>query len=292
MAWTQWQPPPAPVSAAAAPGAPAKAPGAAANGPGGAANGPGGAANGPGAAANGPGATPPQATAPAPDPAGSASGSESASQSGSAPGPEQASGPGLESGPGSTAEQPPGAETGPGSTPEHRPGPESGPGSGPEPGSTAATATSPLPASAPVHLDIPAIKVHTKLIRLGLEDDGSVEVPALGGDVPAGWYRNSVTPGEVGAAVLIGHVDSARDGPAVFYRLGDLRPGDDISVRRADGTTAKFQVETVALFPKSDFPTDLVYDPVPYPALRLVTCGGSFDRKRSTYRSNLVVTAR
>ena len=129
-------------------------------------------------------------------------------------------------------------------------------------------------------------------MRLGLKDDGTVEVPPLGGDAPAGWYRNSVTPGEVGAAVLIGHVDSARDGPAVFYELGNLRPGDDISVRRADGTTAKFQVETVALFPKSHFPTDLVYDPVPYPGLRLVTCGGSFDRKRSSYRFNLVVTAR
>lgn len=155
-----------------------------------------------------------------------------------------------------------------------------------------ATAIPQLPPSVPVHLDIPAIKLHTKLTQLGLNEDGTVEVPPLGGDVPAGWYRNSVTPGEVGAAVLVGHVDSARDGPAVFYRLGDLRPGDDITVRRADGTTATFQVETVALFPKNKFPTDLVYDPVPYPGLRLITCGGSFDRKRSSYRSNLVVTAR
>ncbi|GAA2633386.1 class F sortase [Paractinoplanes durhamensis] len=149
-----------------------------------------------------------------------------------------------------------------------------------------------MPSSVPVHLDIPAIEVHTGLVRLGLNRDGTVEVPPLDGDAPAGWYEHSVTPGEIGAAVLIGHVDTASDGPAVFYRLGALKPGDSITVRRADGTTATFHVVTVGLYPKSDFPTDLVYGPVPYPGLRLVTCGGSFDRSRATYRSNVVVTAR
>jgi len=143
----------------------------------------------------------------------------------------------------------------------------------------------------PIGLDIPAVGIHTELIRLGLHRDGTVQVPPLVSDAPAGWYENSASPGEAGAAVLLGHVDSARDGPAVFYRLSALRRGDAISVRRADGTVARFTVTTVSLYPKSDFPTRLVYGSTPYPALRLVTCGGSFDRRRGTYRDNVVVYA-
>ncbi|GGN41614.1 sortase (surface protein transpeptidase) [Actinoplanes campanulatus] len=145
--------------------------------------------------------------------------------------------------------------------------------------------------SVPVRLEIPSIGVDTGLMTLGLRDDGTLEVPPLRGDAPAGWYRHSPTPGEVGASVLAGHVDSARDGPAVFHRLGEARPGDPVAVRRTDGTVARFTVTKVATYPKRDFPSDQVYTPLDRPGLRLITCGGVFDRGRGSYRSNIVVFA-
>ncbi|WP_426505257.1 class F sortase [Dactylosporangium sp. McL0621] len=149
-----------------------------------------------------------------------------------------------------------------------------------------------MAASVPVRLAIPAIGIDTSLMSLGLNPDGTVEVPPLKSGAPAGWYRNLRTPGEVGPAVLLGHVDTAHDGPAVFYRLRDLRPGDTASVRRADGSVAVFVVERVVEVPKTDFPTDAVYGPVGYPALRIVTCGGTFDHVRHEYRGNILVYAR
>jgi sortase (surface protein transpeptidase) len=145
--------------------------------------------------------------------------------------------------------------------------------------------------SVPRTLDIPAIGVHTPLISLGLKPDGTVEVPPLDRDAPAGWYKNLATPGEAGPAVILGHVDSARDGPAVFYRLRDLQPGDRISVGRTDGSKVRFVVRSVARYPKKDFPTAAVYGPSPRAELRLVTCGGSFDALRRHYRDNIVVFA-
>src|SRR5262249_55622183 len=149
----------------------------------------------------------------------------------------------------------------------------------------------PLEASVPVHLDIPAIRVSTSLMALGLDADGTIAVPPLSRAAPAGWYRYLVTPGEIGPAVILGHVDTARDGPAVFYRLRELRPGDIVTVRRVDGRTARFAVDRVAEYPKSAFPTQEVYGSVGYPALRLVTCGGAFDRVHGEYRGNVVVYA-
>jgi hypothetical protein len=145
--------------------------------------------------------------------------------------------------------------------------------------------------SAPVRLDIPAIGVHTAVTPLGLHPDGTVEVPPPERDAPAGWYRYLAAPGEVGPAVIVGHVDSARDGPAVFYRLGALRPGDTVSVRRADGVVAGFTVVDVVVYPKAAFPTAAVYGPADRPVLRLVTCGGTFDRDRGEYRDNVVAYA-
>jgi hypothetical protein len=149
----------------------------------------------------------------------------------------------------------------------------------------------PLARSEPVHLDIPAIGVSTPLMALGLNPDGTIAVPPLRRDAPAGWYRYLVTPGEVGPAVILGHVDTARDGPAVFYRLQELRPGDTVSVRRVDGRTAVFTVSRVAQYPKLAFPADEVYGAVDHPALRLITCGGSFDPIHRQYRGNVVVYA-
>lgn len=148
-----------------------------------------------------------------------------------------------------------------------------------------------LPASAPTRIDIPAIGVASDLVDLGLNDDGTVEVPPLVKDSKAGWYRDSPTPGELGPSVILGHVDSAEYGPAVFFRLGDLRPGDQVSVARADGTVAVFTVERVASYPKASFPTLEVYGNTDRAELRLITCGGQFDPKSRNYLNNIVVYA-
>jgi len=143
--------------------------------------------------------------------------------------------------------------------------------------------------SAPVRLAIPAIGVATRLVRLGLEPDGAKQVPGDFG--AAGWFAGGPAPGQLGPAVIAGHVDS-RTGPAVFYRLRDLRPGDRVEVLRADGSLARFAVERVGQYPKARFPTDDVYYPTLTPRLRLVTCGGSFDREAHSYRSNVIVFAK
>jgi hypothetical protein len=146
-----------------------------------------------------------------------------------------------------------------------------------------------LPLSAPVRLEIPAIGVSSLLIRLGLNHDGTMEVP---GDFQvAGWFTGGPQPGQLGPAVIAGHVDS-RTGPAVFYRLRDLRAGNAVLVERADRTRLRFVVERAQSFPKAGFPTAAVFGPVPSAALRLVTCTGDFDRARGSYRDNLVVFAR
>jgi hypothetical protein len=132
--------------------------------------------------------------------------------------------------------------------------------------------------------------VHTDVIPLGLDPDGTVSVPPLETDAPAGWYRNLASPGEPGPAVLLGHVDTYR-GPAVFYRIDELRHGDSISVHLDDGRAVEFAVDSVRLYPKADFPTQEVYGQTVEPVLRLVTCGGAFDRNRRSYLSNVVVYA-
>lgn len=129
------------------------------------------------------------------------------------------------------------------------------------------------------------------MMQLGLKADGSIEVPPLTRHSPVGWYRLSPTPGEDGTSVLLGHIDSAAYGPAVFFRLGALHPGAQIDVHRADGVTAVFRVDRVAKYPKKAFPSRLVYGPTTYPSLRLITCGGSFDRSVHSYRDNIVVFA-
>lgn len=148
-----------------------------------------------------------------------------------------------------------------------------------------------LARSLPVRLDIPAIGVHSSLRQLGLNADGTVEVPPLGCDSHAGWYKYSPTPGQVGPAVILGHIDSAACGPAVFFNLGKLRQRDTASVTLADGTVAVFQIEKVVEYKKAEFPTLAVYGNTDRAALRLITCGGTFDPSARSYESNIVVYA-
>ncbi|WP_214409581.1 class F sortase [Sphaerisporangium fuscum] len=156
-------------------------------------------------------------------------------------------------------------------------------------------AATPVPAvltrSEPRRLDVPRIGVHVPLGRLGLNADGTVQIPPVDHPEQAGWYARGVTPGERGAAVILGHVDGGgRKG--VFFDLGRMRAGDTITIGRADGSTATFAVESVEMVAKSRFPTRRVYGPLDHAGLRLVTCGGTFDRRIGHYTSNVIVYAR
>jgi sortase (surface protein transpeptidase) len=150
---------------------------------------------------------------------------------------------------------------------------------------------SPERAAEPVSLAIPAIDVRTDLMSLGLNGDGTVEVPPLEEDDRAGWYEPGPEPGDVGPAVILGHVDSAQWGPGVFFDLGAMEEGDEVSVTRADGTVAVFAVDRVERHPKDDFPTIAVYGNTDDSELRLITCGGAFDSGARSYEDNVIVFA-
>ncbi len=145
--------------------------------------------------------------------------------------------------------------------------------------------------SVPVSLSIPAIGVSSKLIRLGLGSDGTMQVPPLfAKPSEAGWYEYSPTPGQVGPSVIVGHIDTDQ-GPSVFYRLGAMRPGEEVDVALADGTTAVFRVTGVRAYSKASFPSSTVYGPTDNAALRLITCGGDFDPTTGHYLGSTVVFA-
>lgn len=150
----------------------------------------------------------------------------------------------------------------------------------------AADAVAPVPP--PVRLTVPAAGIDTGLTGIDLDATGALTPPST--DTVAGWYRAGPSPGAPGPAVVTGHVDSAA-GPAVFFRLRDVRVGDPVSVVRADGTTVRFTVTRVARYPKAAFPAAEVYAPRPGPELRLITCGGTFDHTARSYLDDLVVYA-
>jgi sortase (surface protein transpeptidase) len=144
------------------------------------------------------------------------------------------------------------------------------------------------PVAEPVELTIPAIDVSTRLIHLGLTATGALQVPPT--TAIAGWYTGSPRPGAIGPAIIDGHIDSYR-GPGIFFRLVDLRTGDRVYVRQADGTLVVFRVVRVQMYLKNHFPTQAVYGSTPDAELRLITCGGVFDPARGSYLSNVVVYA-
>jgi len=150
----------------------------------------------------------------------------------------------------------------------------------------------PAPAALPVAVRVPAIGVDSELLTLGLNADGTLEVPQPGPDYDkAAWFGDSPRPGDIGPAVIEGHVDSAANGPSVFYELGRLVVGDRIEITRADGSVATFAVNEVRVVPKTDFPTFDVYSNTEGPELRLITCGGPFDSAARSYVDNIVVFA-
>ena len=147
-----------------------------------------------------------------------------------------------------------------------------------------------LPRSTPLWMDVPAIGAKSSLVPLGLNADQTVEVPPVDQPMQAGWYKHGPTPGQTGPAVVLGHVNGGgHDG--IFVRLHELRPGDEIRIGREDGRVARFVVERVDQVPKNRFPTDSVYGNTSEPELRLITCGGSFDEAADSYRDNIIVYA-
>jgi sortase (surface protein transpeptidase) len=148
----------------------------------------------------------------------------------------------------------------------------------------------PEPAASPDQLLIPAIGVDTRVVELGLQTDSTVQVPQDADD--AGWYKLGPSPGANGSAVILGHVDS-EVGPAVFYRVSELVPGDRIQVGLSDGAVATFAVARMATYANEDFPAHRVYaGSARRPTLVIVTCGGEYDRDNGGYQSNVVAYAR
>ena len=153
---------------------------------------------------------------------------------------------------------------------------------------TLAADASPGGRAAPLRVRIPSIDVDSSLLRLGVDGAGALQPPDDFGR--AGWFPASPVPGDVGPAVIAGHVDSYV-GPAVFFRLRELAAGDEVLVDRSDGTTARFTVTAAHRYPKDAFPTQEVYGPTARAELRLITCGGAFDRTARSYLDNVEVTA-
>ena len=194
------------------------------------------------------------------------------------------------------AAQAPGTRIGPGASSSFRPKPTpTGPRLSVLPtasGTPKPTTPLVLAASAPSAITIPSIGVQSTLVQLGLNPDKSIEVPPLDDpDSKAGWYKYSPTPGQVGPTVILGHVDSAKYGPGVFFKLGALQPGATVEVTLTDRIVAVFTVDKVVAYPKSAFPSTAVYGTIDHPGLRLITCGGTFDPTAGSYESNIVAYA-
>ncbi|QXV59824.1 class F sortase [Amycolatopsis sp. TNS106] len=153
------------------------------------------------------------------------------------------------------------------------------------------TVTRGLPKADPVSIDVPAIEAKSSLIPLGLNADNTIEVPPVTEPMQAGWYVHGPTPGEIGPSVILGHVDGDKQ-KGIFFRLKELTPGAKVSITRKDGVTAEFTVTKVERVAKDKFPTDAVYGDTTEPELRLITCGGVFDKASRNYLDNVIVFAR
>lgn len=149
-----------------------------------------------------------------------------------------------------------------------------------------------LPFSKPNAISIPSLQIESELIEVGKNPDGTIEIPAGEDYDKAAWYKHGAAPGQIGSAVIEGHVDSIKTGPSIFFTLGSVQPGQSVFVDRADGARVEFVVEKVAEFNKDNFPTEQVYGGKDYAALTLITCSGTFDTDSGEYQSNIVVTTR
>ncbi|MGX1910363.1 class F sortase [Streptomyces phaeochromogenes] len=153
-------------------------------------------------------------------------------------------------------------------------------------------AAEPLGDARPQRVDIPALGVQAPVVTRGLDPRGAIDPPPYGQPGTVGWYGDGARPGAAGTALLVGHVDTETR-PAVFYHLSEVRPGETVRVVRDDGRVAEFTVEDVQVFARDRFDAEKVYGTrqTGRAELRLITCGGTFDRTSRTYTANVVVSA-
>lgn len=154
---------------------------------------------------------------------------------------------------------------------------------------TDATFVKPLAASIPTNISIPAVNIKAPVKTVGMTSTRAIEMPPVL-EWTTGWYKYSPTPGQTGPAIIVGHVDNYKN-VSVFWRLRYVQPGDDIFVTRADGGVVAFKVNALKQFSQADFPTQEVYGNISYPGLRLITCGGTFNKATDSYDQNTVVYA-
>lgn len=149
---------------------------------------------------------------------------------------------------------------------------------------TAPPSPTTLPRSVPTQIRIARVGINAPITPVGLKFDKSMEIPAYN---QAGWYNLAPTPGELGPAIIVGHVDSP-NGPAVFWRLRELQPGDIVEIDRADSKIVKFKIDKVKQFPSNNLPTQEIYGDIDHAGIRLMTCSGTFDRQTRRYDQNIV----
>jgi LPXTG-site transpeptidase (sortase) family protein len=152
-----------------------------------------------------------------------------------------------------------------------------------------ATGIKPLARSEPTHISVPSVGIDAPVMSVGKAADGTIQTPPVLEWI-TGWYKYSPTPGETGPSVIVGHVDSYK-GISVFWKLRDVQRGAIVDIKRADGSTVKFKVTALKQFDQKNFPTQEVYGNIKYPGLRLITCGGSFNKQTASYNQNTVVYA-
>ncbi|MEV5715432.1 class F sortase [Amycolatopsis mediterranei] len=160
----------------------------------------------------------------------------------------------------------------------------------PAPAPPSMPVTVPFKGLRPTSVKIPKIGAESTLLAVAVKPDGSISVPSVRTPMQAAWYKLSPVPGDVGPAIVLGHVDGDKK-PGIFFKLKDLAPGDEVDIDRSDGRKLKFVVDRVTQVPKDTFPRDAVYGNSAEPELRLITCGGAFDHAEHSYQGNIVVYA-
>ena len=146
-----------------------------------------------------------------------------------------------------------------------------------------------LPKGAPCRIVIRSIGVDAPIIELGLRSNGTLEVPTVYSE--AGWWKGGGKPGKLGSTVSVGHIDDRR-GPAVFYKLPKLKAGDVVEIMRVKKKPVRYVIEDLGRWAKSNFPSEIVYGPTPIAELRLITCGGVFNRSTGHYTDNIIAFGR
>lgn len=160
----------------------------------------------------------------------------------------------------------------------------------PAPSASGSTGPRELPPSYPERISIKSIAVDAPFTPLSIGSSGQLEAPPADDANLVGWFKNGATPGERGTSVVAGHVDT-KTGPAVFLLLSTLKAGNTVDITREDGAVATFKIDSVETFSKADFPSKRVYADNGTAQLRLITCGGVYDKAKKDYEDNVVAFA-